>query len=225
MMSNLRVTYPKDEIILIGHFNLSRMRWMSTENTPGFLLAANSDMAAHFNRACERYLLHQINDCHNSRGRLLGLVLMTNFENATVTEPHPAARVDKNSVHHSALAINVGFKSLETKSTSRIYFSLWTIFIHSCSRPRVKNNNFFDDPMIRFFREQTFIRRRISSHISITSSRRHTPPLPPLMFRSRRVSSAAESSRSALASLFCVYLFVFHHILRQCDDDDFCGRE
>lgn len=110
LLLKIRNEFSQDHIISVGDYNMPSIGWVFDDIDSGYLTNTGSNLTNYetkFVQVCAAYGLFQTNQYHNSEGKFLDLIFLSNISNTQVVVPEHYQLIDQNSTHHNAVAIHV----------------------------------------------------------------------------------------------------------------------
>lgn len=149
----LKGEYANDEIILPGDFNMPNIIWTYNETDAGFLVSHRflQQSVSIWGKTCSSMrhkLLIQKKRFPISEGKFLDFVFTSNVTISLVYQPTVLELVDRNSIHHNAVAIQIIFLGTVNNNAERHY---------NFPKIRLKESNRNEE---QYFRHNTSKRHR-----------------------------------------------------------------
>lgn len=115
LIKEVNKLYPKDQILICGDFNLSRIHWhFTTENTGNLSpIRASTRVELRFTEVITSLGLLQMNSHPNSRNIFLDLTLSTNMTNTQVFPSLPEELIDNCSINHNATVTIITYGAVD----------------------------------------------------------------------------------------------------------------
>lgn len=148
-ISEIRKLCPTAELILMGDFNLPKIKWNIHPEIPGALSPTEDSQLSlveeKFINIISKHCLHQINNTVNSDRKALDLIFVTQILNGCIIVPESTELLDRNSRHHSAVALSVTYLS-QNKQSSAVIKTITRINDRSATEQlKLTVFNLFDD--------------------------------------------------------------------------------
>lgn len=109
----INANLPNDQIIMVGDFNMSSIKWVYEQDHPGHLMGTstrNIKYEQSFIQLCNSHCLYQINTITNDDNKMLDLAFDTNYTDFTVIEPSTTEQLDDITIHHRPYILNLAYK-------------------------------------------------------------------------------------------------------------------
>lgn len=125
LIKKIRTKHVSADLIVIGDFNFSRLRWRYREPNVDFLVPKEmtyTNIEEYLIKISNEQTLQQVNQIANSRNKYLDLVFSSDFVNTSCEKPTDVDIFDKASIHHTPIIVRTTFHCDTPEEETKLNF-------------------------------------------------------------------------------------------------------